>query len=66
MFCKVMKWRFLRHANVLPLIGVLEDELAMVSPWMVNGSINEFVRVNKGVDRFKLVGSPCVILVYLF
>ena len=31
---------------------------AMVSEWMINGNINEFVKANGDVDRFELVGSP--------
>ena len=33
-----------------------ENEFAMVSDWMANGDINEFVENNPGVDRFGLVG----------
>jgi len=33
-----------------------EKLFAMVSEWMVNGNINEFVKAHKDVNRFKLVG----------
>lgn len=33
-----------------------EDHFAMVSDWMVNGNINEFVKRNLGADRLGLVG----------
>ena len=33
-----------------------ENEFAMVSDWMTNGDINEFVEKNPDVDRFGLVG----------
>ena len=32
-----------------------ESQFAMVSDWMVNGSINQFLRRNPNVDRLKLV-----------
>jgi len=53
-------WKALQHPNVLPLIGVTmgEAQFAMVSEWMANGSINEFVKANPGVDRVGLVGFP--------
>ena len=31
---------------------------AMVSEWMVNGSINEFIKANRDANRFTLVGLP--------
>jgi hypothetical protein len=53
-------WRFLRHPNVLPLIGAMmsETQFAMISDWMTNGNINEFIRAHPEADRFRLVGSP--------
>jgi hypothetical protein len=33
-----------------------EDQFAMVSGWMDNGNINEFVKKNPGADRLVLVG----------
>jgi hypothetical protein len=32
-----------------------EAQFAMVSEWMVNGNINEFVKANPDIDRLKLV-----------
>jgi hypothetical protein len=51
-------WRALCHPNVLPLLGVTicDSQFAMVSEWMVNGNINEFVKANRDVNRFELVG----------
>lgn len=58
-----MAWKSLHHRNVLPLIGVImsEDHFAMVSDWMVNGNINEFVKRNPGADRLGLVGFLSII-----
>ena len=56
--CKeVVTWKALRHPNVLPLLGVIMNEhhFAMVSEWMENGNISEFVKQNPGVDRLGLV-----------
>ena len=51
-------WRALRHPNVLPLIGVMmsETQFAMISDWMVNGNVNEFVKAHPDANRLKLVG----------
>ena len=53
-------WRYLRHPNVLPLIGALmsENRFAMVSEWMPYGNINQFVKAHPDVDRPKLVRPP--------
>ena len=68
-FCReVVIWKFLRHPNVLPLLGVTmtETRFAMISDWMANGNINEFVKANPGVDRLKLVGAFFLLGDYLF
>ena len=53
-------WRFLRHPNVLPLLGVSisENRLAMVSAWMENGNINQFVQTHPEANPLKLVSLP--------
>ena len=55
-----MTWKSLRHPNVLPLLGVMmtENRFVMISEWMENGRINEYVRVHGDVDRLKLVRLP--------
>jgi len=55
-----VSWKALRHPNVLPLLGVImtETEFSMVSEWMPNGNINQFVKENWDANRFGLVGSP--------
>ena len=60
-FCKeFVPWKALRHPNVLPLLGVTmtETEFAMVSEWMSNGNINQFVTEHQDANRFELVSSP--------
>jgi len=52
-------WKALDHPNVVPLLGVPRDrsrlKFAMVSEWMTNGNINEFIRACPDANRFKLV-----------
>ena len=54
-----MTWNTLNHPNVLPLLGVTMDsqQFVMVSEWMLNGNINQFLKANENADRFELVGS---------
>ena len=57
-FCKeAIRWKALNHPNVLPLLGVSMEErrFVMVSEWMENGNINEFIRSHTDVDLFELV-----------
>jgi hypothetical protein len=35
-----------------------ETQFAMVSDWMPNGNINEFVKRYSGANRFELVSFP--------
>jgi len=53
-------WKALRHPNVLPLIGatIAGTQFAMVSEWMPNGNINEFLKANPDGDRLGLVRVP--------
>ena len=59
-------WRFLEHPNVLPLTGVMVSEnlFAMVSDWMANGDINEFIEAHPDVNWLGLVGSSLEILCF--
>jgi hypothetical protein len=52
-------WKFLQHPNILPLVGVMMSEarFAMVSGWMANGNINEFIKANPEADRLELVSQ---------
>jgi len=57
-FCREgVAWKHLRHPNILPLIGVTVSNrrFAMVSTWMENGNINEFVGKDRHVNRIDLV-----------
>ncbi|QRV74287.1 Serine/threonine-protein kinase [Ceratobasidium sp. AG-Ba] len=49
-------WSLLKHRNVMELLGlvVFRDRLAMVSPWMNNGTLVTYIEGNPAVDRHKL------------
>lgn len=52
-----MTWKALRHPNISSLLGVTmtENQFAMVSGWMDNGNINEFVKARPDTNRLALV-----------
>jgi len=39
-----------------------ENKFAMVSGWMANGNITEFVKAHQDVNRFELVSPPLNLL----
>lgn len=59
-------WAKLDHPNILSFIGtsdVFQPQLALISPWMENGTVIQYVKINAGVDRRKLV---CAIDIFFF
>jgi hypothetical protein len=60
---ELYNWSKAKHVNILELLGVaiFRDQLAMVSPWMENGTLSSYVSRNPGANRWELVGSliPC-------
>ena len=58
LFCKeVVMWRRISHPNVVPFLGVLETPtpLCMVSEWMPNGNVRDYVRRDPEASRLQLV-----------
>ena len=60
-------WSALHHPNVLPLLGATMTgaRFTMVSEWMKDGNINEFVKAHPVVDQLKLVGPHPMSCPYL-
>ncbi|KAJ6622329.1 kinase-like domain-containing protein [Mycena sp. CBHHK59/15] len=62
-------WRQLSHPNLLPFFGLyyLNARLCLVSPWMVNGNILEFLRKDlvSYADRVSLISDVANGLEYL-
>jgi len=60
-YCKeVVICRRMRHSNVLSVEGVAPElfELCMVSKWMSQGNMTQYLKENESVSRMKLVSSP--------
>lgn len=47
------------HPNVLPTLGIARmlDSVAVVSPWMRNGNVSDYLSRNPTADRLQLVNS---------
>lgn len=50
-------WSKAKHENVHELLGIImfQGRLGMVSPWMENGNLQEYIQKQPDVDRYKLV-----------
>ncbi|KAJ7126292.1 kinase-like domain-containing protein, partial [Mycena epipterygia] len=65
---EALLWRQLSHPNLLPFFGLyyLESRLCLVSPWMENGHLLEFLRnASADTDRLSLILDVVMGLEYL-
>ncbi|KAF9259335.1 kinase-like protein, partial [Marasmius fiardii PR-910] len=55
---ETLLWTQLNHANLLPFLGVnttlFPGKLALVAPWMANGEVTKFLKVNSTHDRLRI------------
>ncbi|KAF8145106.1 kinase-like domain-containing protein [Mycena galopus ATCC 62051] len=60
-------WRQLCHPNLLPFLGIyyLDSRLCLVSPWMENGNVMEFLRNQANINRLSLILDVALGLEYL-
>ena len=58
-FCKeAVIWKRLKHPNVLALLGVNTSlGLQLISDWMPNGDLPEYIEEHADADRLELVGA---------
>ena len=55
-------WRRMRHSNVLDFYGIHFhscDDIYLVSPWVENGSLTDYIANNPEADRVPLVRPFC-------
>ena len=58
MFCKeVAMWKWISHPNVVPFLGFSEvpAPFSMVSEWMPNGNVRDYVKGHPEISRLQLV-----------
>jgi len=62
-------WSAFHHKNVLPLLGIIRNfgkyNIGLVTPWMTNGTVMEYVSENPGADRLKIITDFATGLAYL-
>jgi serine/threonine protein kinase len=60
--CEAITWKYLRHDHIVPFLGiwdVFSPGVCLVSEWMPEGSISQFLKRHPEVDRLPHV-SPCL------
>ena len=60
---EVVGWKWLRHENILPFIGVMfaPSPISIASERMDNGNIMDFIKANQHYNRLRLVSEERVI-----
>ncbi|CCM05082.1 uncharacterized protein FIBRA_07289 [Fibroporia radiculosa] len=68
-FCKeVLVWKYISHPNIVRFLGICQTErfaMCMVSVWMANGNIKEYLKKNPGENRIRLLLDVAKGLQYL-
>ncbi|KAF9789119.1 hypothetical protein BJ322DRAFT_522510 [Thelephora terrestris] len=67
-FCKeAVIWRHLHHPKIVPLIGVAisPGQCLLVSDWVDNGTIDQFIKVNPDANRIDLLIDVVEGLMYM-
>lgn len=49
-------WKHAKHKNIVPLFGITVKPLQLVSEWMPNGNLTEYIGNNPDASRLDLVG----------
>ncbi|KAF8156287.1 kinase-like domain-containing protein [Mycena galopus ATCC 62051] len=66
---EALVWKQLDHPNVLPFLGVSVELFApsfcLVSPWMANGNLIEYLRAHPEFDRFNAISEIAAAIQYL-
>ncbi|KAF8605855.1 kinase-like protein [Ceratobasidium sp. AG-I] len=64
---ELYNWSKAKHKNVLELMGIamFGGQLAMISLWMMNGTLSTYVFQNPGVDRWALCVQVAEGLAYM-
>ena len=59
-------WKYLKHPNVLPLLGATINPPELVSVLMPGGNLTEYLMRNPRLgapDRLRLVGVPLILMI---
>ena len=57
-------WGRLDHQNIVPLLGITSTPLQLISEWMPNGNLTEYIGAHPDTNRIGLVGILHPVLDY--
>lgn len=49
-------WKHLSHQNIVPFLGITSTPLQLISEWIPNGNLTEYIKRHPDADRLGLVG----------
>ena len=55
LYREVVTWAKLKHPNILQCFGITLDPLQIMTEWMPNGHVMQYLREHCDVDRVRLV-----------
>ncbi|CAE6454186.1 unnamed protein product [Rhizoctonia solani] len=60
-------WSKCNHPNILPLLGYshFRDRLVIVTPWMLEGCLVDYIQGNPSLDRIQACKEVCSAVAYL-
>ncbi|KAH7323384.1 kinase-like domain-containing protein [Rhizoctonia solani] len=64
---EIHTWNKCNHPNILPFLGlaVFRERIAIVSPWIKNGTMRDFLKEHPDTDRCRLSTQICDGIIYL-
>ena len=57
-----MIWKRLEHPNIVPFLGITSTPPQLISEWVPNGDLIEYVKKHLSADRLRLVSAPAAVL----
>lgn len=51
-------WKYLKHQNIVPLLGVTSTPFQIISDWMPGGNLTEYIKKHPDADRLDIVDAP--------
>ena len=52
---QAVMWKRLKHPNIIPFVGITTSPFQIISKWMPNGTLMDFVEGNPDANRISLV-----------
>ena len=54
-------WKRLKHQNIVPLLGITQTPLQLISEWIPGGDLTEYIKKHPDAGRLDLVSVLLVV-----